>query len=169
VINLREERDLLGRLLIIPGSRQELVPKLEKTIGEYKMSVVPRSLYIPGDKASLMHTTDEATCEPPDSASPSFTTPVGQPYRILIIDAMAVLQGMKKTPTMLMISTAFIKRIESMMIGYNEAHVVFDIYLDQSLKNTTRQKQAVSSIEFAIHPAMKLIMSLKEILSSAKS
>ena len=92
------------------------------------MSVLPRSvcavdgsLCIPGDKSSL-HTIDEATCKPPDSASPSFTTPVAQPYRILITDTMAVLQGLKKTPTMLMISylqAAFIKRIESMVIVFD--------------------------------------------------
>jgi len=61
VIKLREERQLLGRFLIIHGSRPELVPKLEKTIGEYEMSMVPRSLcavdgslYTPADKASPM-------------------------------------------------------------------------------------------------------------------
>ena len=62
VIKLREERELLGRFLLIQGSRPSLVPKLEVTIGEYEMSTVPRSLfavdgslYIPTDKASLIH------------------------------------------------------------------------------------------------------------------
>ena len=62
VIKLREERELLGRFLIILGSRPELVPKLEDTIGNFEMSVAPRSLfavdgslYVPADKASLMH------------------------------------------------------------------------------------------------------------------
>lgn len=70
VIKLREERQLLGRFLIIQGSRPELVPKLEKTIGEYEMSVVPRSLcavdgslYIPADKASLMHAIEGAKAQ----------------------------------------------------------------------------------------------------------
>ncbi len=44
VIKLREERELLARFLIIQASRPELVPKLEEMIGEYEMSVVPRSL-----------------------------------------------------------------------------------------------------------------------------
>ena len=44
VIKLREERELIGRFLIIQGSRPELVPRLEETIGEYEMAVVPRSL-----------------------------------------------------------------------------------------------------------------------------
>ena len=64
VIKLREERQLLGRFLIIQRSRPELVPKLEKAIGEYEMSAVPRSLcavdgslYIPADKASRAYDT----------------------------------------------------------------------------------------------------------------
>jgi len=73
VIKLLEERELLGRFLIIQGSRPELVPKLE-TVGEYEMSVLPRSLctvdgslYIPTDKASVMHAIEQAQAqrEPP--------------------------------------------------------------------------------------------------------
>ena len=45
VIKLREERELLGRFLIILGSRPELVPKLEDTIGNFEMSVALRSLF----------------------------------------------------------------------------------------------------------------------------
>ena len=56
-----------------------------------------------------------------------------------------------------------------MATGYNEARVAFDNYLDMSLKNKTRQKRAVSSTEFAIHPDMRLTMSLKDLLSSTRS
>ena len=176
VIKLREERQLLGRFLIIQGSRPELVPRLEETISEFEMSVVPRSicavdgsLYIPGDKASLMHVIEEAKGESLDSISPVLT---GHPFRVLVIDAMAVLHSMKKTPMMIKIAdfqAAFIKRIESLAYNYNQVHVIFDNYLDQSLKNKTRQKRAVSSKEYVIHSEMKLIMPLKDILSSTKS
>jgi len=44
VIKLCEERELLSRFLIIQGSRPELVPKLEETIGEDEMAIVPCSL-----------------------------------------------------------------------------------------------------------------------------
>ncbi|MES9881331.1 MAG: hypothetical protein ABW185_10665 [Sedimenticola sp.] len=56
-----------------------------------------------------------------------------------------------------------------MMIGYDEGRLVFDRYLDQSLKNKTRQKRAVTSTEFDIHPEMKLTMSIKELLSSSRT
>ena len=181
VFKLREERELLGRFLIIQRSRPELVPKLEETIGKYEMSVVPRSLcavdgslYIPTNKASLMHAFEEVKADSPlESATPLDIAPVtGRLLRVLIVDAMAVVQSMKKTPTMKNLSNlqeAFIKRIKGMVVCYDECRVVFDRYLDQSLKNKTRQKRAATSIEFQIHPEMKLTMPLKEILSSSKT
>ena len=83
VVKLREERQLFGRFLIIQGSRPELVPKLEETIGQFEMSVVPRSLfavdgtlYIPSDKSSLMNIlegfkTDQS--EAPQHNCPDYT------------------------------------------------------------------------------------------------
>jgi len=77
------------------------------TIGEYEMSTVPRlfavdgSLYIPTDKASLMHAVENATAEPlevvpqPVLEGSEEESSVG----VLIVDAMGVLQSMKKTPT----------------------------------------------------------------------
>jgi len=68
---------------------------------------------------------------------------------------MTVLQGMKKKPNMKNLSDvqdAFIQHIEWMMIRYNEGCAVFDQYLDQSLKAKTRQKRAVTSVEYVIHP-----------------
>jgi len=92
--------------------------------------------------------------------------------RVLIVDAMAVLQGMKKTPNMKALSVlqdAFIKRIEWMMIGCTKGCVVFDRYIDQSLKAKTRQWRAVTSVEYLPYPEMKLTISLKELLSSSKT
>ena len=61
----------------------------------------------------------------------------------------------------------FTKKIESMMVSYNEGHVVFDRYLDQSLKNKTRQKRAKTETKFEVHDEMKFSMTLKELLSSS--
>ena len=177
VVKLREERELLGRFLIIQRSRPDLVPKLEETIGNYEMSIVPRSLftvdgslYIPTDKASLLHVVEEAKTESvpmPDVAMADVPMRV---TRVLIVDAMAVLQSMTKTPTMRKISDlsdAFIKRVDGMLRNYDEGRIVFDRYIGQSLKNKTRQKRAKTSTEYAINPEMKLTMSMKELLSSS--
>ena len=53
-----------------------------------------------------------------------------------IVDAMAVLQSMKKTPSMVQLchlQEAFLKRISVMMEEYIEGRVVFDRYESQSL------------------------------------
>ena len=51
------------------------------------------------------------------------------------------------------------------MDGYDEGRVVFDRYIDQSLKSKTRQKRATTSVEYDIHTEMKLTMPIKELLS----
>ena len=77
-------------------SRPELVTKLEATIGEYEMAVLPRPLKL-----------------------------LFRLMRVLIIDAMAALQGMKMTPGMNKIchlKESFITRIHRMLNGYDECH-----------------------------------------------
>ena len=149
VVKLREERELLGRFLIIQASRPSLVPKLEETIGEYEMSTVPwslcaadGSLFIPTDKASFMHAVEDAKAESlEDAPQPELIQEPDSSVNVLIVDAMGVLQSIKKTPTMLKLSDlpdAFNKRIEKMVVGYDEGRVVFDRYMDQSLKNKTK-------------------------------
>ena len=91
--------------------------------------------------------------------------------KVLIIDAMAVLQCMKKKNTMQTLSDlqdAFNERIQSMVSGYDEVRV-FDRYMDQSLKNKTRQKRAATSVEYEIHPDTKLTMSIKDLLSASST
>ena len=56
-----------------------------------------------------------------------------------------------------------------MVAGFHEGRVVFDRYLESSLKNRTRQKRSTTSVEFQIHPEMRLTMSIKDLLSSSKS
>ena len=87
------------------------------------------------------------------------------------MDAMAVLQCMKKTPMRKIsdLSDVFIKRIEGMMVGYDEGRFMFDRCIDQSLKNQTLQKRAVTSTEYDKHSEMKLAMSLKELLSASRT
>jgi len=67
VIKLREERQFLARFLVIQQSHPKLVPRLPVNIGNYEMSVTPRSkfvsdgsLFIPIDKASIIHAVEEA-------------------------------------------------------------------------------------------------------------
>ena len=83
VLKLREERELLGRFLIIQESSPELVPRLEETIAEYEMAVVPRSLSQLGafDRGSQPTATTRNTNSNRKSTSN------------IVLDAMAVVQG----------------------------------------------------------------------------
>ena len=56
-----------------------------------------------------------------------------------------------------------------MMAGYREGHVVFDRYVEQSLKNKTRQKRATTCTEYKVHHNMKITMTIKELLSSSST
>ena len=76
---------------------------------------------------------DDASVMQPNLQENSFA-------KVLIVDAMAVLQSMKKTITMLTLSNlqhAYNKYIKEMMTGYDEGRVMFDFYMEQSLKNKT--------------------------------
>ena len=149
---------------------QKITKEEVMIIGDYEMSVVPgslvtvdESLYIPTDKASLMNAVGAKT----ESAPVPDIAMADCPIRVarVLVDAMALLQCMKKTPTMRKISDlseVFIKPIEGLM-------VVFDRYTDQSLKIQTRQKRAVTSTEYDKHSEMKLAMSLKELLSASRT
>ena len=97
---LREERKLFGIFLILQGSRPSLVPKLEETIGKYETSTtLPRSLYavdgslyIPTDKASLMHVVEDARAEPLEvDPQPDLVQEEDSSVSFLIVDAMSVL------------------------------------------------------------------------------
>ena len=159
VIKLWEERELLRRFLIIHCSGPHLVPKLEQTIEQFEMAVVPRSLcagdgtlLLTTDKANLMKALEDVKAQSLHDVQQDFIEEdltqndtieeTGATITVLIIDAMAVLQCMK-----------------NIVRGYDEVRVVFDRYMDQSLKNKTRQKRAATSVEYEIHSDMKLTMS----------
>lgn len=76
---------------------------------------------------------------------------------------MAVLHGTKKTTRtskLQALLVAFIKRIEDMLVGYDEGGVVFDHCLETSIKRKTRQRKATSN-EFEVPSEMKLTMSFE--------
>jgi hypothetical protein len=80
------------------------------------------ALYILADKASL-HAVEGAKAQLHQSDPLLDIVLVGHPLRVLIVDAMAVLRSIKKTPTMQQLSDlqeVFTNRIERMMVSYNE-------------------------------------------------
>ena len=119
-----------------------------------------------------MHVIEAAKSEPPVSDLPTddIADCVFRDWA-LVVDTMALLQSMKKNATMRTLADlkeAFIRRIENMLTGFNEGRIIFGRYLEQSLKNKTRQNRAVTSTEYKVHPEMKLSMSRKELLTTSK-
>ena len=201
VIKLREERQLFARFLVIQQSRPELVPKLASTIGDYEMAVVPRSMFavdgsllVCKEKSDLMNIIEGVTVE--KEADGDRIEDIIQPQvieeatdhlenlndeirrsHVLIVDAMAILQGMKKTPGMVTIwhlKEAFLKKVFNMSRNYDEVRVIFDHYLENSLKSKTRAvratSDAASKAKYDVHDQMCIkTLSLKELFSSSYS
>ena len=197
IIKLREERQLFARFLVIQQSRPDLVPKLSATIGEFEMVVVPRSMFandgsllVCKEKYNLMTMVEAATRQPSNDSSASENDGDDQPQssdgvlpvvvqqplcRVLIIDAMATLQGIKKSPGMTAIrhlKETFVKKIMNMSRRYDEVRVLFDYYREDSLKSKTRASRATSvaasKASYDVNDQMCIkSLSLKELLSSS--
>ena len=171
VIKLREERHLLARFLIIQQSRKL---DLQNAIGNFEMSLIPRALftndcnlYIPACKSKMISLIEDLPSAANEVEHPEYisrndaescivilpedseltTLPSEYPCElgnVAIIDAMAIVQTIKKNPTMKKMSdfrTVFCKKIQRRVKKYTEARVVFDEYLDNSLKEKTRAKR----------------------------
>ena len=86
---------------------------------------------------------------------------------------MAVVQCIKKTPNMtsiLHLKTAFKAIIERIVIGYMEVRVIFDRYVEGSLKEKTRKKRvtyvAAATAGHVVHDGMPIdTISLEQLLS----
>ena len=68
--------------------------------------------------------------------------------RVIIIEAMAILQGMKKTSGMTTIGhlkKAFLDKIMRLSNDYDETRLIFDHYIENSLKSNTRTSRAASN------------------------
>ena len=192
VIELLEDRQFLGQCLIIQESRPELVPRLADMIGNYESSVVPRCIFAASFplilKANVSHAVEAvklplladahaqstsvanvaASSVPIDERETTDRAP-----RVLITDAMTVVQCVKKTPNMtsiLHLKTGINARIEQMVIGYMEVRVICDRCVDGSLREKTRKKRATSiaaaTAGHVVHDGMSInTISLKQLLA----
>jgi len=138
------------------------------------------SLLIPTDKSSFMHAIEEQnTIDEPEEPSDRNAEVQGYEVEVdpdddmlidllheengnvnnkavIIFDGMAVLQSMKKTSAMTKIihlKTVFVRRILCLMKSYVEGRIIFDRYLEVSLKDKTRAKCAAqsSAMELKVH------------------
>lgn len=169
VTELREERNLLARFLIIMRSRPEI--DMKEAIGQYEFSAVPRSLFsadgemlLAYDKASILHALEDlpkrkqnqregqeaevAAPTPPDTGMEVNDGEEG--YKVLILDGMALVNSIQKKDESSMktcqdFAEAFIRRLDREASSYSEVRLIFDRYLTSSLKEKTREKRTAGN------------------------
>ena len=149
-MKLREDRAMMARCMIIAKERPGLIPKMEDLIGNYEISLVPRanfaidgSVLVSADKACLMtgiRNLQENT-EITNRPISSMNEPIKP--RVLILDAMCLLNALKKGPEitkMKHLKDQFIECIASREKNhsYVEIRVLFDSYSSkQGIKDKT--------------------------------
>lgn len=155
LVKLREDRQLLARFLIVMESRPEMATHLKDAIGNYEFSAIPRSLFtsdgyllIPSDKSAFLNTIEKYTSE------------IQSQYTDCKPPSMENCADFAK---------AFIMVIKQMLTEYTEGRIIFDRYIENSLKEQTRKKRLGenTAVAFAISDSTNIkLVSMKTFLSS---
>lgn len=182
-VELKDDRSLFARMLIVARSRPEL--DVKEAIGQYEFTALPRALFsISGtllpcsDKSSLMtilETLPKQDLHEYDQQPQEITMDeVVQPVRkVTVIDGMALVQALGKPAwikTCAQWAEYFNTALDKMSGQFEEVHLVFDRYdLPISLKESTRERRQGSKPAITYHvedqtPVGKV--STKQFLSS---
>ena len=151
LVQIKQERRLLSRLLVIAKSRPEFM--VEDAVGNYEFNVTPPSNFHPdgsmimlSSKAQVVPLINKLALPGGGSSVPPDTMDTQINKKVLIIDAMCVVHMVVKTPDMTTakhFATSFLSIIEGMSAEYHELRIVFDQYLPGTLKETTRDKRTM--------------------------
>lgn len=148
ITELNADRSLFARLLIVARSQREI--DLRTTLGKYEMSVVPRSMFAQDGtmhqcpaKSKLIHILKSVVEPAAKNSLPSVQAHQANSW-VAIVDGMGELQALDKTiavKTCEDLADVFTQKIQRKYWQYDELHVVFDTYLDKSIKNLPRGKR----------------------------
>lgn len=156
IIELREDRALFARLLIVCKARPEI--NLQEAFGKYEFSVVPRALF--SADGTLLHTTSKSDLMGileglKKNATQDEAIISDEVRRVAIVDGMADLQALTKPEwinTCSDIAIHFADLHWRKYADYNEVHLVFDRYdIQNSLKTSTRIRRQGRNIVVAYH------------------
>lgn len=164
IVELKEDRALFVRLLVISKARPEV--NLKEAVGKYEFSVVPRALFgtdgsllLTSSKSELMAILEDLPKNNNVNHEANPATDV-QPERVqkhvAVVDGMADLQSLDKPEWIKCgsdLADHFIARHWRKYNDYDEVHLVFDRYdiADSSLKTNTREKRLAGSEAVAYH------------------
>lgn len=157
IVNLKQERTLISRLLVVAKTRPDLVPK--DAIGEYEFHVSPPSNFNQDGTMHMLSNKHELVAEmyslPTNTPIVVERPDVAVAHRsVLLIDAMCVVQSFQVDKTIKCVAdlaVKFVAKVHHMAIGYNEVRVLFDQYIEGSLKERTRDKRTKKSVSVHYH------------------
>ena len=173
LIKIKEERGLLQRFIVAARSRPDLdlkecIGKYEFGLIPRSLFAPDGSLLLAYDKAKVLNHLEalikdgEQVLQGGENGAPvegrslaaelqhSNTEIEGriegdqESYKVLLIDAMALVNSINKTDQITYCSdfvNAFIEKLINISIGYNEVRLVLDQYTDSSLKEQMRKKR----------------------------
>ena len=147
IVNLREERGLMMRLLVLAKTRSDI--ELDKMFKKHEFSVTPRSLFAPDggpwkclDKSSFLNGIEERLNVPGQAL------PTGDIIQdVLVVDCMGIVNQLKiydHIQTLEDLARQFYDRIEKESRGFSTIALIFDRYdtLKPSLKQQTWESRA---------------------------
>ena len=143
VVSLKEDKSLFQRFLVVSQKRKET--DLPFVVGNYELTVSPKSLFSADgnplpclDKSQIMHEIEKLIDLSDNSRVESGV------QKVIIIDGMALVNKINKGKSMKTckdFAEMFTKQLHKESEPYKEVRLIFDRYLENSLKNRTRQKR----------------------------
>ena len=142
---MKEERALMTRFII--GSTKRLEMDLQNYLGSYEFSVVPRSIFssdgqllLASDKATIIHQVETLV----QSSIENYRQIEGvNTGHVILFDSMAVVHRLRLGSSIInyeQFADTFFRIIQEES-SHAEVKVVFDRYIDHSLKGSTREKR----------------------------
>ena len=163
----------MQRILVVSQKRQDI--DLQKLIGDYEFSVIPRSIFnfdgkllICSDKSKLMHAIETKAAK--QNEEDETTEEVEFIQKVVIFDGMALVNKLtitKETKTCKDLKDQFMARLLRESDAFSEVRLVFDRYIEGSLKEQTREKRTSGiSVRYIVKDSTSLVgLTLKRFFS----
>lgn len=170
---LQEERILYSRMLAVVKVRTDIC--VRSTIGEYELCSHPPSNFTPNGDL-IKHNDKYKLYDSLNNLPKSQYVFQSRPAQssVIVIDGMRLVNEIKKTDklkTGLDFANAFLARLKQLTKNYDEVRLLFDQYIENSLKNVTRDKRNLTKnnpIHFHVNNST-IISNLRQFLGHWKT
>ena len=149
IIDLKETKNFYGRLMVLTKSNRDINQK--DAIGTFEFTLTPRAFFNPDgsllackDKSKLIHLLENLIRDTNDLQTvESEVIDLHLEKKVAIVDGMVLVQKLSKKSSNIVtvrdLSLAFYEKLMQLTYNYNEIILVFDTYIQNSLKNKTRK------------------------------